>query len=572
MKLARRSVLGLAPSVLLASAAAAGAEPLPSSASVAATGPRGEAYAAALTALRGYALAELQAIGLPGMTLSVVDDAGFAAHTTFGYADLDLKTPVTAGHVFQIGSISKAFATLCLFTFAEEGRLDLDAPLARYLPEAALPAEPITVAQVMNHCAGLADGAPIFPRSPGGRLWCGAVPGAKFSYSNTGYTLLGMLIERLAGAPHPEAIRKRVLAPLGLEGVFGVIEDRERHRYPNSYSSFRPTWPTLTRSPLASGPWTQIDGAAGSLSATAATMGGYLRFLIRLGRGDGAPLFGPALAKRFVTPAIDADAFGPDARYGYGLATTPVGGQPCLHHTGGMQTFTSSFHVDVAAGVACFASVNASLGEYRPRRTTAFAIQLLRAAKAAQPLPPAPDPLAGQAIKTPEVFLGDYDDGSNRPLRIVRQGSGLVLVAEGVSGRLEPAGATSLVTDHPLYAAHPLDFEPAPGAPATSLWWGERWFGRSGGGSRPTPSAALARLAGHFVSNDPWVGDARILVRGDTLVLEGRGPLTERPGGYWALADDAGGIERLWFEAPLNGQPQRLVASGSDLIRFEDSV
>ncbi len=572
MNLGRRSVLSLAPSALLASAAWAGSQSLPSSLSPMAPGKRGDAYAPALAALRAYALTELQAIGLPGMTLTVVDDEGFAASMTFGYADLDLKTPVTSAHLFQIGSISKAFASLCLFTFAEEGKLDLDAPLARYLPEAALPAEAITVAQVMNHCAGLPGDAPMFPRSPDGKLWCGFTPGSKFSYSNTGYSLLGQLIDRLGGAPHPEVIRARVLRPLGLDAMLSVIEDRDRPRYPNSYSALRPTYPTLTRSPLASGPWTQLDSAAGSLAGTAETMSRYIRFLIRLGRGDGAPLFGPALAKRFVTPAIDADEFGPKARYGYGIATVLVGDRPYLHHTGGMLTFTSSFHVDVEAGVACFASVNASLGDYRPRHTTAYAVQLLRAAKQGQPLPAAPDPLVRQAIKTPEVFVGSYMDGSGRALRIERRGAGLALVTEGGAGRLEPAGASSLMTDHPAYAAHLLDFETAAGAPARALWWGEQTFGRGGAAPTPRPAPALTKLAGHYVNNDLWVGDARTLVRGDKLVLEGRGELTQRPGGYWATTDDEGGIERFWFEAPLNGKPQRLNLSGADLIRFDDIV
>jgi hypothetical protein len=82
----------------------------------------------------------------------------------------------------------------------------------------------------------------------------------------------------------------------------------------------------------------------------------------------------------------------------------------------------------------------------------------------------------------------------------------------------------------------------------------------------------LTKLAGHYLNNDLWVGDARTLVRGDKLMLEGRGELTQRPGGYWATTDDEGGIERFWFEAPLNGKPQRLNLSGADLIRFDDIV
>ena len=570
MQLVRRSVFGLG----LAAAAApiAQAATLPAISSdivVLSPGAGGRDYAPALAALRAYAAAELEAIGLPGMTLSVADDQGFAASMTFGYADLDLRQPVKPAHLFQIGSISKAFASLCLFTFAQEGKLDLDAPLGRYLPEAALPPEPITVAQVMSHSAGLADGAPVFPRAPDGRLWCGFAPGSKFSYSNTGYALLGHLIARLGGAPHPEVIRARVLKPLGLDAMLTSIQDPDRARFANSYSPFRPTWPALTGAPLAAGPWTQMDEAAGSLSATAGTMSRYLGFLMRLGRGDGAPLFGPALARRFATAAIDCDVFGPRSRYGYGLGTVLIDDQPAYHHTGGMITFTSSFHVEAQAGVGCFASVNASLGDYRPRHTTAYALQLLRAVRAGAPLPAAPDPLISQRIDKPERYAGRYVGPSGETLEVRPHGGALDLVAGEATGRLEPAARDALMTSHPAYAAHLLTFSRAGDAPATSLWWGETLFRRDGAGPAATPSPApLAGLAGHYLSNDPWTGDATVFARRDALVLEGRGALTRREGGHWALKDDPGGVERFWFEGQLNGRPQRLNLSGSDMIRL----
>ncbi len=571
MYLARRSVVGFGLATAAAAPMARAASALPAVSTdvvVLSPGAGRRDYAPAIAALRAYAASELKSIGLPGMTLSVADDQGFAASMTFGYADLDLREPVRRSQLFQIGSISKAFASLCLFTFAQEGKLDLDAPLSRYLPEAALPAEPITVAQVMSHSAGLPDGAPVFPRSPGGRLWSGFAPGSKFSYSNTGYELLGHLIARLGGAPHPEVIRARVLKPLGLDAMLTSIQDPDRPRFANSYSPLRPTWPALTGAPLAAGPWTQMDEAAGSLSATADTMTRYLGFLMRLGRGDGAPLFGPALARRFATAAIDCDVFGPKSRYGYGLGTVLIDDSPAYHHTGGMITFTSSFHVDAKAGVGCFASVNASLGDYRPRHTTAYALQLLRAVKAGTPLPPAPDPLVSQRIEHAELYAGRYVGPTGEVVQVRRNGGVLDLAAGDATGRLEPAGRDTLMTSHPDYAAHLLTFERQGEAPASGVWWGEALFLRDGVGQRAPTPAALAALAGHYLSNDPWTGDATVFARGESLVLEGRGALTPRDGGYWAVKDDAGGVERFWFEGLLNDRPQRLNVSGADMLRL----
>ena len=522
MDLARRSILNLGFAAVAAPTAAQVLKARPPTIKVASIGAGRRDYRGALAALGAYAALELKGVGLPGMTLSMIDAEGFSASMTLGYADLELGKPVEPSDLFQIGSISKAFASLCLFTFAEEGVLDLDAPLRLYLPDAALPPELITVAQVMSHCAGLPDAAPIFPRAPDGRLWCGFSPGSKFSYSNTGYDLLGHLIARLGGVPHPEVIRTRVLKPLGLEAMLGVIEDENRSRFATGYSTFSSASAPLTGAPLAAGPWTQMDDAAGSLSATAETMTRYLAFLVRLGRGDATPLFGAALARRFATPAIAADDFGPKAQYGYGLATVMVGNQPCLHHTGGMITFTSSFHVDVKAGIGCFASVNASLGDYRPRRTTAYAIALMRAVQAGAALPATPDPLIAQRIATPEVYVGRYEGAAGESFVIEQRGPGLELVTGTGRGRLEPAGPDTLMTDHPQFSTHLLDFNQKDKTPATAVWWNDALFQRSGlAPVLTTVVDPLVKLAGHYLSNDPWIGDATLLARGDSLVLEG---------------------------------------------------
>ena len=110
----------------------------------------------------------------------------------------------------------------------------------------------------------------------------------------------------------------------------------------------------------------------------------YLRMLLNGGHGivsaDGFRLMS--------TPYIQATEFSPTSFYGYGIAVDVLDGHKILRHTGGMNCFASSIHVDLDGGVAAFASINAMQG-YRPTAVTQYAVQLLRAKREAKPLPAA---------------------------------------------------------------------------------------------------------------------------------------------------------------------------------------
>jgi CubicO group peptidase (beta-lactamase class C family) len=510
-------------------------------------------------------LLELRAIGQPGMTLCAIDADGFGTLMTFGWADLDRRIPVSTNHFFQIGSISKAFAALTLSHLSDAGKIDLDSPLSKYLPDAMLPEEPITVFQVMNHTAGLPDGAPIFPRTPSGRLWTGFKPGSHFSYSNTGYELLGHLIARIADQPHQDAIREIVLNPIGMSGAKGIITDADRAHYAVGYMPFDQDRPALTGARMAVAPWTDEDTAAGSIAATAEQMMSYLRFLLTLGNGKGAPVFSDHAAQRFIKPVTDADVFGPKAKYGNGLGTVLIDGKPCFHHTGGMIAFTSSFHADPAAGVACFASVNGNLGDYRPRKTTAFAVQLMRAVRAGAKLPKVPDPLSKLAIKAPNDFAGRFVAPASDGFEIVSRNGELELRSSGATGRLQPAGKDAFMTDHPQWATHLLTSVREHGTVA-AFWWGEQLLGRNSVRAQPHVPDRLKALAGNYLNRDPWVGSATVLAQGGQLVMEGIGPLTETPNGYWK-STEPNNPERTIFDANLNGRTFRLNFSGADMLR-----
>jgi len=151
--------------------------------------------AAALAAIRSYGQAHLDHFRLPGMTLGVTTPDGFGTVLNFGYANAEARTPITPDTLFQVGSISKLMNAAMIHQFAGEGRLRLTDRISDLLPAIPLPrGNAIEVQRLLDHVAGIPGDAPAFPD---GGLWTAYAPGAHWHYSNTGYEILGKLIEHL---------------------------------------------------------------------------------------------------------------------------------------------------------------------------------------------------------------------------------------------------------------------------------------------------------------------------------------------------------------------------------------
>jgi CubicO group peptidase (beta-lactamase class C family) len=476
MTFTRRTTLGLGAVSMVALATAGRAAPVARArVQVIAPGP-GADPAAVLAAIGDYAAAEMTAWGLPGLTMAVRGPKGMRAVLTLGVADIDRNVPVTPDQLFQIGSISKSLVALCLFRLAGQGRLDLDADMATVLPGAPLPV-PVTVRQLLDHSGGLPDDAPLFPRVTNNMLWTGFTPGTGFSYSNVGYDLLGQLVAQLTGKTYAAAVSELVLVPLGMTHAESVIRTADRARYAVGYMPLRYNLPYFPGDQWAPGPWFDADIPAGSIAATPADMLRYLDCLSALAAGNGAGLMPDALAKRFVTPDIVAPIFGPGARYGNGLATIDIDGHPVLHHTGGMISFSSSMMFDPAIDAGAFASTNIGGIDYRPREITRYACRALRAFVAGKPVPPPAAITVVPAVTTPADYIGTYLASGGARIDIIAQGAGLSVVANGVTGRLKPAGPDEFLTDQPALASHSLSFVGDKGR-RDRLWWGGTLFGR----------------------------------------------------------------------------------------------
>jgi CubicO group peptidase (beta-lactamase class C family) len=163
---------------------------------------------------------------LPGAVF-YLERAGVAYEKAYGRHTYDERAaPVTPDTVFDAASLSKVLSTApSVLLLAEEGKLDLEAPLVRYFPECANGGkEAVTVRQLLTHSSGLPAGLPAKPAWEGNEaarmLACAQTvthaPGSFFRYSDINYTLLGHLVERVAGMPLDRFAQQRIFGPLGM--------------------------------------------------------------------------------------------------------------------------------------------------------------------------------------------------------------------------------------------------------------------------------------------------------------------------------------------------------------------
>jgi CubicO group peptidase (beta-lactamase class C family) len=262
----------------------------------------------------------------------------------FGYANMEWEVPNTPNTKFRTGSITKQFTAALMLLLAEDGRVRLDAPVRAYLPEYPQPqGDRITIHHLLAHTSGLPNytALPEFreeysrdPMSPEAivsvtsSLPLEFEPGTRFSYSNSGYVLLGWIIETVTGQSYDRVLQARILEPLGLRDTGYDHEHEVRERGSSGYTR------TLEGYENARYLDTSIPHAAGMLYSTVDDLFTWTRAL----HGDG--LFGdPRSRTRMLTPNLEG--------YGYGIVIRerPVGEYgrtvKVVEHSGGIFGFTS---------------------------------------------------------------------------------------------------------------------------------------------------------------------------------------------------------------------------------------
>ena len=192
---------------------------------------------AALDSVDRYVRAELERQRIPGMSVAVLRGDSILLARGYGFANLEHRVPATDSTIYQSGSVGKQFTSAAIVTLAREGKLGLDDPIRKYLPEAPSGWASITVRHLLTHTSGVPDYtadlvdfrrdyteealAKLYTRQP-----LDFQPGATWSYSNTGYALLGFIVRRVTGRFYGDYLKERVFEPLGMRTA-RVISERD---------------------------------------------------------------------------------------------------------------------------------------------------------------------------------------------------------------------------------------------------------------------------------------------------------------------------------------------------------
>jgi CubicO group peptidase (beta-lactamase class C family) len=179
-----------------------------------------------------YIRAEMQKRQIPGLALAVVKNGAVVKLQGYGMANLEHDVPVTPDTVFELASVTKQFTATAIMLLVEEGKARLDDPIETYLPGAPETWKAITVRHLLTHTSGLPGLEENFKSLwPGGlrlryttkQLFDSAAKdalsfsaGERFQYSDVGYFLLGMIIERVSGQRYAAFMEERFFRPLGM--------------------------------------------------------------------------------------------------------------------------------------------------------------------------------------------------------------------------------------------------------------------------------------------------------------------------------------------------------------------
>ncbi len=192
----------------------------------------------AADAVDAYVRGVMEKKKIPGLALVITRGGRTLKAEGYGFANLELEAPATADTVFQSGSTGKQFTAAGILLLAEDGRLDLDDRLSKHFPDAPSGWHRITIRHLLTHTSGLRDyegGQDIDLRRDYDedellevmmRLPLQFEPGTQWSYSNSGYLVLGILTSRLAGKHWSEFQSERIFAPLGM-GTTRVISEQD---------------------------------------------------------------------------------------------------------------------------------------------------------------------------------------------------------------------------------------------------------------------------------------------------------------------------------------------------------
>jgi CubicO group peptidase (beta-lactamase class C family) len=322
---------------------------------------------------------------VPGLQVCVRRRGAMAFSRGFGQADLETGTPMTPATVCRIGSVSKQFTAAGVLLLVQDGKVSLDDPLSRFFPDFPN-AGRLTIRRLLSHTAGLGNYTETTPpeliwqiartdrtsaemlevmRTTGAKLLF--EPGTSYRYSNTGFVLLGLVIEKASGQSLGEFLQARLFTPQGLAHT--ALDDTAQV-VPNRAAGYTDDPKAPSGFDNASFTSMTYPGGAGALRSTCEDLCAWHEALL------GAKVLQPAMLQAMLTPITLNDGALPmqpnrkgertAVRYGFGIGVNPVDGKPAVSHGGSIQGFGSFLETLPAERITMALIINTDGGAEAP--------------------------------------------------------------------------------------------------------------------------------------------------------------------------------------------------------------
>lgn len=370
----------------------------------------------------------------PSASFAVIRGNDTLAYGAHGLANMDAWRAPTATTIYEIGSITKQFTSAAIMKLVDQGRITLDEDLSKYVPQFPLQGKKVSIRQLLNHTSGIHS----YTSSPGwAKTWNDALspdaivqfvaadtfdfaPGTSYRYNNTGYVLLGMVIEKASGQTYASYLDAQFFKPLGLRQTSYCPSKMSEPAFALGYSK-GPNGTVRAQFLHLSHPF-----SAGALCSTVGDFAKWQRAL------DGGKVVSPASYALMST--ADSLNSGRKINYGFGLVPGVFNGHKTISHTGGIPGFaTAATYVpDDSLSIVVFTN-------YDGESPNTLVQNLLRVAYGVAPVArgAAAAPGAAPSLSTADrdAIVGNYTlqlpDGQALPIKFFLDGTRLMAQAQG---------------------------------------------------------------------------------------------------------------------------------------------
>ena len=328
---------------------------------------------------------------IPGLALKIIRDGKVVKTAAYGRANLELDVPTKPETVFEIGSLTKQFTSAGILLLAQENKLSVDDRIGQHLPDTPEAWNGVTIRHLLSHTSGIKsytglDGFELrrhltqgqFIRAIGARPMEFA-PGDSWKYCNTGYSLLGYIIENVSGMSYWDFMSRRIFQPLGMHATTNRLP---RLVIPNRAAGYEQT----------NHVWINRDSdltevfAAGAIASTARDLAKWSLAL------DGDRILDAASKAQMWTPARLND--GKVTKYGFGWHVDTFEGHKNIGHAGSTSGFSASLQrfPDDHLAVIILTNTDEQIASTLARKTASFFFRKPRSANPGAGRQPTMDP------------------------------------------------------------------------------------------------------------------------------------------------------------------------------------